>query len=174
MRDLAELEEQMTAGEIDADAALQLRETYSAEAERAQVELTAFTESEGRRALLRPRSLAGAAVLLAAIAVAADAITHIVSDGSSSTAGGIVADALTGIDLDEISDEDLEAQVAENPDLDEDNPLALAILAVIRLDGLNDAAGARDALDQLSANPNLPDELRSSVEEMRPRTEAGS
>jgi len=58
--------------------------------------------------------------------------------------------------------------------VDEDNPLALAILAVIRLDGLNDPVGAREALDRLSANPNLPDELRISVEEMRARTEAGS
>jgi tetratricopeptide (TPR) repeat protein len=234
MHDLAELDEQVESGDIDATTADELRATYTAEADRAETALASLAEPDERRPLLTPRSLAGVAILLVSIAVAAFAVTQIVNDD---TPTGIVSDALTGVDLNDVSDEDLEARVAADPDavelrlalarryvnagefqlalphyltvlqdgenaealaylgwmdhlsgapedgealvqrglaVDDDNPLALAILAVIRLDGLNDPSGAREALDRLSANPNLPDELRVSVEEMRARTETGS
>ncbi len=62
--------------------------------------------------------------------------------------------------------------VSEALAIEEANPVALTFLAVIRLDGLGDAAGAKVLLDRLVENPHLPDDLRQTVEEMQARAAA--
>ncbi len=65
-------------------------------------------------------------------------------------------------------------QVEKAVAIDADDPLALAMLAVIRLEGLGDARGAIEVLDRMATNPHLPDDLRQSVADMRARAEAAS
>lgn len=125
LRDLADLEDQIAAGELDETAAARLRERYEADAADALRALTALDTvdaaddgppPERRR---RRRTLAAAAALAAMVAIGATLTLPRFLD--SRPAGGFVTgnEAATrqGRDLSEVSNAEMEQVVAANPDI---------------------------------------------------------
>lgn len=127
-RDLAEIEEQTEIGEMDTATATRLRQRY--EAERASLleqlsENAALAgETEPAGAVTR-RRVVGAAILAVAAVVLAFGVVNAVGDGAPGAEG--VADEVIageGVNLDDISNEQMEAVVAENPNI---APMRLAL-----------------------------------------------
>jgi tetratricopeptide (TPR) repeat protein len=118
-RDIADVGDQLAAGEFDGDTASRLRATYEAELRDLERELADLEEAPPELAVGRSRSrmVIGAAVLV--IGVGAVTYGVVQSAEPSGAAEGIVADALTtdGRDLSSITNEELEAVVAANPDI---------------------------------------------------------
>ncbi len=121
-RDLAELDEQVTLGEIDEATAERLRVAYRAErrdvAER--IEAAGDEPEATDRGTSRRRVLVGVGAMVAALAAVAVLLATTVADrrpGDLAT-GGVVSDVADGgIDLDTVTNEEMEAVVAENPDV---------------------------------------------------------
>ncbi|MCP4304043.1 MAG: hypothetical protein GY788_04005 [bacterium] len=128
-RDLAEIDEQVLAGEIEPDTAARLRERYEAEREslRQQLDRPAATveNAPAAESLITRRRLVGAALLIAAAAVLAVGVVNAVGNGEPA-AEGVASDIVDGggVNLDDISNEQMEAVVAENPDI---APMRLAL-----------------------------------------------
>ncbi|MBW3619023.1 MAG: tetratricopeptide repeat protein [Actinobacteria bacterium] len=125
VRDLAELEDQVAAGEIDAATAAALRRRYEADAttalralERAGSEHTPGADGDGRT---RRGVLVAASVLaVAAVGGAVLALPGFVLDrpeGGYVTGNEAIAGAPEGRDLAEVTTEEMEAVVAQNPDI---------------------------------------------------------
>lgn len=123
LRDLAELEEQLRAGDVDAAAAAELRTRYEQEAAaalRALRRLDAGSspamadrdERRGRRWVVP----AVASLAVAAVAVAAVALPGFVGQRP---AGGFVTgnEVADGRDLSQVTNEEMEQVVAANPDI---------------------------------------------------------
>jgi len=128
-RDLEEIKDQVAIGDVDAETAELLSARYAAERDRLQSELdgqpaVGDTPPE-LAAIVTPRRLAGAAVLVVAAAVLAFGVTQAVGSGEPAVEG-VAADVLAaeGVNLDDISNEDMEVVVAENPDI---APMRLAL-----------------------------------------------
>lgn len=126
-RDLAELGEQVDRGEIDVATADRLRSRY--EQERADLlgKLAGGEpeiESAPSEGLITGRRLAGAALLILAAAVLTFAVMNTV--GGPEGAEGVASDVATGAgaNLDNVSNEEMEAVVAANPDI---APMRLAL-----------------------------------------------
>lgn len=128
-QDLAELESQLAAGELDEATADRLRSVYREERQRIGAALEAAPaptpEEPGRQ---RSRVIAGALVLAVGIAGIVTAVTFALDDrppGGFAT-GGIATDVLTGggPDLESVTNEELEAVVAANPGI---VPMRLAL-----------------------------------------------
>lgn len=126
-RDVEELDEQVERGEIDEATAERLRTRYLAEKEGLLQKLTEESEETEQNApdsLITGRRLAGAGILVIAAAVLTFAVVNTVGD----TAGveGVASDVATGsgVNLDDISNEEMEAVVAANPDI---APMRLAL-----------------------------------------------
>lgn len=126
LADITELEAQVASGEVAPDAAADLRRRYAAEAMDAITALETFDdESEGRspkRAILA----AGAfVVILGGAFVALVQAVEPRPPGGFIT-GGVAADAARegGVDLSRVTNEELEAVVAANPDI---VPMRLAL-----------------------------------------------
>lgn len=120
-QDLADLDDQVTAGEIDQATAGRLRETYEDEAARLQADLEVPDDGGVGQGRSRGRMIAGGVVLgvgTLVIVVAAVASLSGRTPGGNLT-GGVASDVLVGegVDLDEISNEEMEAVVAANPDV---------------------------------------------------------
>lgn len=119
-RDLAEVGEQVVAGELDAETADGLRATYRNELEAlraAMVDLADASEDAAPAGRSRRRVLAGAVILV----MGAAALTFGVVNSTEPRGGaeGIVAAALSGDgrDLSNVTNEEMEAVVAANPDV---------------------------------------------------------
>jgi tetratricopeptide (TPR) repeat protein len=128
-RDLEEIDGQVANGEIDAETAQRLRARY--ENERAGLLETLANgpvvddPEEPAPPVVTPRRLAGAAILVIAAAVLTFAVVQTVGSGESGTEG--IADEVAsgqGVNLDDISNEQMEQVVAENPDI---APMRLAL-----------------------------------------------
>jgi cytochrome c-type biogenesis protein CcmH/NrfG len=126
-RDLTEVDQQVAAGELDTKTADRLRATYRSEADALRTRL-AVQEPAGSKPSMGSRSWIGLAVFaVAAVAVLVLAAVSLVdrSPGGSLT-GGVASDVLNGEqpDLAAISNEEMEAVVAANPDI---VPMRLAL-----------------------------------------------
>ncbi|MBW3658621.1 MAG: tetratricopeptide repeat protein [Actinobacteria bacterium] len=132
VRDLAELDDQVADGEIDAATAADLRRRYEADAaaalralERAGPSPTPGTEGDGRTG----RGLLVAASVLA-VAVVGGAVLALPSfvldrpEGGYVTGNEVTAGAPEGRNLAEVTTEEMEAVVAQNPDI---VPMRLAL-----------------------------------------------
>ncbi|MGI9642749.1 MAG: tetratricopeptide repeat protein [Acidimicrobiia bacterium] len=130
--EIADLDVQVSAGDLDADTAATLRARYAAELtalEAATTETGATTSDtapdtaanpQGRaRPRISGRMLAGAAVMGAAIVAIGVFAVASLDDGTSGVAG-VVSDALVEggtTDLSDISNEEMETVVAANPEV---------------------------------------------------------
>lgn len=124
-RDLTEVDQQVAAGELDAETADRLRATYRSEADALRTRLSV---QEPARSSMGSRSWIGLAVFaVAAVAVLVLAAVSLVdrSPGGSLT-GGVASEVLNGEqpDLAAISNEEMETVVAANPDI---VPMRLAL-----------------------------------------------
>ena len=124
LRDLAEVDAQVDAGEIDPAVAVRLRAVYREEADRAELELERLRREEGEPARdpagrSRTRLVAGGAVLVAAAAAVVVLAVNAVEPrpAGGTVTGGVAADVASGAgpDLAQVTDEELEAVVAANP-----------------------------------------------------------
>ena len=124
LRDLIEVEEQLRRGELDEDHAERLRADYEAEAAAALRALEAPVElpddtsssSSGSRALGLARPMTAVVATLAAAGVAIAVLPGALSNRPDG--GFVTGNEATGEgDLDEVTDAEMEAVVAENPDI---------------------------------------------------------
>jgi hypothetical protein len=128
-RDLAEIEEQVTAGEIEADVAARLRERYEVERDSLREQLAGTAEVAAdtpvSESLITQRRLVGATLLIVASAVLAFGVVNAVGNGEPA-AEGIASEVLddAGVNLDDITNEQMEVVVAENPTI---APMRLAL-----------------------------------------------
>jgi tetratricopeptide (TPR) repeat protein len=127
-RDLVEIADQEEAGELDAATYDRLRTRYEDERRELLDQLSTPAEPEPpsvpTERLLSGRRLAGAAVLV--IAAVGLTIGVVNTTGDSTGVEGIASDVVAGggVDLDEISNEQMETVIAENPDI---APMRLAL-----------------------------------------------
>ncbi|MDJ0952101.1 MAG: hypothetical protein QNJ81_00350 [Acidimicrobiia bacterium] len=126
-RDLAEIDEQVEQGELDAATAAKLRRRYETE----RAELLAAAEggdeptAEDTSGRLSGRWLLGVgAVLVAIIGIGLWLVASNTEDNSA--AEGVAGDVIAGegVNLDDISNEQMEEVVAQNPDV---APMRLAL-----------------------------------------------
>ncbi|MDX1689853.1 MAG: cytochrome C biosynthesis protein [Acidimicrobiia bacterium] len=126
LADLADVERQLADGELDAETAARLAATYRREAAAAESELAELSEGSPSTRRRSPRRvLAGAVVLLGGLALAIVAVTQAVEprpEGGFVTGGDPGAEA--GVDLTEVTNEEMEQVVAENPEI---VPMRLAL-----------------------------------------------
>lgn len=107
--DLAELETQQALGEIDVADAARLRATYEAEAE-----VLEHAEPVAARPVDRRRLAIGAAILVAA----AGALTvGVVGAADNREPGDLITGGTGGRSLEDVSNEEMELVIAENPDI---------------------------------------------------------
>jgi tetratricopeptide (TPR) repeat protein len=125
--DLADIETQLGEGEIDAATAARLRRRYEQE----RTELLSQLESgddapvEPDGSVITPRRLAGAVILVIAAAGLTFGVVQATNDAEPA-AEGVASQVLAGedVNLDEISNEQMEEVVAANPDI---APMRLAL-----------------------------------------------
>lgn len=119
-RDLAEVDEQVAAGELDSATANELRATYRQERRRLTDEIESLELSPGAPPAGRDRRriAAGIALLAAGFAVVAAMLFNAVQDrapGELAT-GGVASDVASGsVDLSTVTNEQMEEVVADNP-----------------------------------------------------------
>lgn len=119
--DIAEVELQLAAGELDSAAAERLRATY--EAERVELDGVEVVEQFGGRD--RKRTLAGAAVLaLGAAALTIGVVVTVSERAPGDLITGGIASPNEGRDLATVTNEEMEAVIAANPDV---IPMRLAL-----------------------------------------------
>jgi tetratricopeptide (TPR) repeat protein len=126
--DLVALEDQVTKGEIDPADAARLRARYEADAADAMRDLDALVDSGPGKGRSRRRILVGAAVFIAVAVAITVALVNAVEprpEGGFVT-GGIAAEVAPGggVDLSSVTNEEMEAVVAANPDV---VPMRLAL-----------------------------------------------
>lgn len=241
--DLADVDQQEIAGELDAASADRLRATYREERVRLQERLDEVDDESvptpaGRS---RRRVAVGVALLVLGFAAVTAVLLGTVRQrepGELAT-GGIAGEVAGGnVDLSEVTNEEMEAVVAANPDVvgmrlalarryfedgefeaalphfmtiledqDPDNaealasvgwmthlssepevaerfveravevapdyPQALWFLANIRINGLDDPAGAVDPLERLLSYDDIPADVRTDAEALLAEVQAG-
>lgn len=122
--ELEDLDRQVAAGDLDTATAVELSAKYLAELDDLKALRTngrgQGTESGEVRRRISGRALVGTMVV--AVAITVIGVFAVNSLTGSSTAGfeGVASDVVTGeggIDLSEVSNEELEAVVAQNPDI---------------------------------------------------------
>ncbi len=110
--DLAELDQQVEQGELDGDTAELLRSRYLEERQR----LLSENEAESVSALSGRRLLGIGFMMVAVVGVALWLVAANTEDRSG--VEGVAQDVVDGgVNLDEISNEEMEAVVAQNPDI---------------------------------------------------------
>lgn len=126
-RDLAEIDDQVADGEIDAATAERLRSRYEQERDQIIEQLRSgggnAEPSVAAAGLITPRRLAGAAVLAIAAAGLAFGVIQAVDDPGAEGVASDVAEG-GGVNLDNITNEQMEEVVAQNPDI---APMRLAL-----------------------------------------------
>ncbi len=127
--EIADVEAQLAAGEIDADTAADLKAKYVRELTRAMEDRGsdgADPTSDNPVSRLSTRALLGIGVVgLSVLLIAVFAVGSL-RDGGTTGAEGVVGDVLTegGRDLSEVTNEEMEAVIAENPEV---VPMRLAL-----------------------------------------------
>lgn len=120
-RDLAEVGQQVAAGEIDDEIAARLRATYEQERDRLLDQLAAGGDvvvEDIPASTITGRRLAGAAILIIAAAGLTFGVVTAVGNGEPG-AEGVAAEVVAGegVNLDDITNEQMEEVVAQNPDI---------------------------------------------------------
>lgn len=108
-QDLADIEAQVAAGDLAVEDANRLRVGYEAEAA-----LLADTQPAPERRLDRRRVLAGAIVLALGAAALTAGVVAVADDRGQSD---LITGGVSGGSLDDVTNEELEVVVAENPDV---------------------------------------------------------
>jgi tetratricopeptide (TPR) repeat protein len=154
-RDLVEIDEQVADGEIDDATADRLRLRYAAERQE-MLELLQADSAEPAAEdddLFTPRRLAGAAILTIVAAALAFGVVQAVGD---TAAEGVASEVVAGggVDLDNVTNEQMEEVVAQNPDI---APMRLALADRYFADGdfskaLNHYMYVLDTLDVQDAS----------------------
>ncbi|MDJ0498136.1 MAG: hypothetical protein QNJ89_09915 [Acidimicrobiia bacterium] len=127
-RDIAEIAEQGAGGELDPATVERLRTRYEAERAALLQELSdgavPVVATEPTAKLITGRRLAGAAVLV--VAAAGLTIGVVNATGGSPGVEGVASDVVGGggVNLDDITNEQMEAVIAENPEI---APMRLAL-----------------------------------------------
>ena len=127
LADLADVERQLVEGELDAETAATLIRTYRREADAASAELASAPKADATEAVRTRRSpvrvAVGSAILLLGFAAAIFAVTRAVEPRGD---GGFVTGGTTNttVDLSTVSNEEMEAVIAANPDI---VPMRLAL-----------------------------------------------
>ncbi|HVR33628.1 MAG TPA: tetratricopeptide repeat protein [Acidimicrobiia bacterium] len=119
--DLAELDEQIAAGEIDAATGERLRRRYLAE-----LDAAATTETDSPPSRSTPRLLVGGAILLVGFATTIAVLGSSVESGDSGALQGVAA--VDQFNPEDYSDETMEAVIAAN----RDDPAVAGQLGYIR------------------------------------------
>jgi len=127
-RDLVELDEQVAVGEIDDVTGAKLRDGYTRERERILAEIAGtvdVVDGATPPRLVTTRRLVGASFLIVATVLLAWGVTRTVGAGEPAVEG-LASDVLSGggLNLDNVTTDELEAVVAENPDV---VPMRLAL-----------------------------------------------
>jgi tetratricopeptide (TPR) repeat protein len=126
-RDIAELAEEVARGDMDAETASRLRDRYEVERTRLleRLESGDIAEESREGSFFTARRIAGAAILIIAVAGLTLGVVKTVG-GRSSAAEGVAADVVAGngVDLADVTDEEMEAVIAQNPDI---APMRLAL-----------------------------------------------
>jgi tetratricopeptide (TPR) repeat protein len=160
LADLADVDAQVQAGELDAGAAEELRRRYAAEAVDAIAALDALAQmpdqdepASSRRAWV---AIVGFTVVIAAAFVALVQAVEPRPPGGFIT-GGVAADAARegGVDLSRVTTDELEAVVAANPDV---VPMRLA-LARRHVEAMDFSAALPHYLEVLERRPDHPEAL---------------
>lgn len=134
--EIADIDTQVLYGDLDPDTAAGIKERYEADLAELEAASPVVAPSdqddsgsefvrEGKR--LSGRALLGVAIVAVACAVVAVFAVQSLSGGGSSGVEGVAGDVLEGqgeVDLDSISNEQMEQVVAENPDI---VPMRLAL-----------------------------------------------
>ncbi|MFQ5949015.1 MAG: tetratricopeptide repeat protein [Acidimicrobiia bacterium] len=128
LRDLADLEAQVASEEIDTKTAARLRAVYEAEAADALTGLDALGAAEPGTGRSRARIVGGVGIMALLIAAITFAVIRAIEPrpaGGFAT-GGLAEEVVRegGTDLAQITDEELEAAVAANPEV---VPMRLAL-----------------------------------------------
>jgi tetratricopeptide (TPR) repeat protein len=114
MRDLEGLAGQVEAGEIDEPTAAALRAGYLRELETTRTELDVLPEEDGPtvpRGRSRSRLLVGGAILAAGVALTIGIVGSFAQDRDADIVEGVAAGPGDGIDLDNVSNETMEAVI---------------------------------------------------------------
>lgn len=119
LQDIRELELQVADGEITRGDATRLRARYEAEAAEVVAALDALDDS-GQRTGRSPRRVAagviGVLAILAAVTIGLVSAVEPRPEGGFVT-GGVASEASEGVELSSVTNEQLEAVVADNPDV---------------------------------------------------------
>ncbi len=129
-RDLAELEAQVSGGEIDPETAAELRATYEAERDQAlrilaEMDQVAADDEPARPGRSRRRIVVGALILVTAFGTAVFSVMRTVTDRNNPALQGSAASG--PIDPDSVSNETLEAVIAANLDNPQINGMRFAL-----------------------------------------------
>lgn len=119
-RDLADVDEQVAAGELDAATAASLRATYHDELARLASDLEERDDDAPPEGVDRRRLLAGIAVVVIGFAAVTALLLNTVRSRAPGelVTGGIATDVVQGgVDLASVTNEELEDVVAANPDI---------------------------------------------------------
>ncbi|HSF84762.1 MAG TPA: tetratricopeptide repeat protein [Acidimicrobiia bacterium] len=120
-QDLADVDEQLAAGDLDEGTAESLRSTYRSELLRLEEALeSAGAGEEANVGPSRRRMTAGVAILIIGFAAVTGLLLATVRSRAPGelVTGGIATDVVQGgLDLASVSDEEMEAVVAENPEI---------------------------------------------------------
>lgn len=139
LRDLAELDEQVEAGEIDEETADSLRANYQAELDvvnaqlgteakpdrhRTSAEKPESADNDGGNSRSNRRAIFGTGIVIVALSVAIFIAGGNIDDEPAGTTAASEAPGSLSVDPNAVSNEQLEAVVAENPDI---NAMRLAL-----------------------------------------------
>ncbi|HHC08459.1 MAG TPA: tetratricopeptide repeat protein [Actinobacteria bacterium] len=121
-RDLVEVDEQLVAGELDEATHARLTAAYRAEREEILAALAGTAEEPEATEDVGPsrrRMLVGGAILAVGMAVVAVFAISSLQDRPSDALGGVAGEvaAGAGVDLSEVTNEEMEAVVAANPEI---------------------------------------------------------
>lgn len=125
--DIADLDVQVAAGEIDSDTAARLRSRYEGQLNHllsvaGDDDDVLPQEHETRTGIRRldRRAVAGISVVLVAVVIIAVSAVNALSGSTTSGVQGLASDVVTGqgtVDLSGVSNEQMESVVAENPEV---------------------------------------------------------
>jgi tetratricopeptide (TPR) repeat protein len=163
LRDLAEVDEQRAAGELDDETADRLTRLYEADLAAVLAELDAVPSGDGRSGPSR-RTLVGIGVSLAAVVAVAVLVATAVEPRPPGglVTGGVATEAVAGgpsggRDLSTVSNEEMEAVIAENPTV---VPMRLALVERYLREGQLEEA-QRHSAEALEHDPATDDRARA-------------